>query len=424
MLTAKLKREPKINKYTDIRRGRKVKTYRIVIYPIVEDEDGNIVKDCGRLRSGPFFKELDARNNLNKFISTKLEEIEKSINPKTREKRCNELLDDFLHWGRYEKQRKWKESTYLTYEDSINSQIRPYLNNCKISELIKKTENFQEHLSKGTYIKQGRTYSLSSSRKRLAYTIYRYFLEYLHDKKIIKVNMVAYLGKVEFKRAQPRETILEHDEIGRFIEIAKERVKDPNIWLMIEFLLTTGLRKGEMTALFVRDINFKLRDVNVYKTYDSRCKEKYRETKTEAGKRHVPFPEFLVEPLQEMLDERRKTFTDTELLDQPLFIKNGNPYPTTTLSHAFELVQKQFELETGKHVVIHDLRRTFSSLLCENSEGNHDYIKKIMGHSSFSTTAEIYAVCNANQAKKYTEKMNQSLNDTFEKINVDRREEV
>lgn len=118
-----------------------------------------------------------------------------------------------------------------------------------------------------------------------------------------------------------------------------------------------------------------------------------------------------------MLDERRKTFADAELLDQPLFIKNGNPYLTTTLSHAFEIVQKQFELETGKHVVIHDLRRTFSSLLCENSEGNHDYIKKIMGHSSYSTTAEIYAVCNAKQAKKYTNRMSATLNDTFSKIN-------
>lgn len=37
-------------------------------------------------------------------------------------------------------------------------------------------------------------------------------------------------------------------------------------------------------------LNFKMRDVNVYKTYDSRCKQKYREAKREAGKRHVPFP--------------------------------------------------------------------------------------------------------------------------------------
>ena len=114
-----------------------------------------------------------------------------------------------------------------------------------------------------------------------------------------------------------------------------------------------------------------------------------------------------------MLDERRVGFSSEEFSKQPLFMKNGAPYPVSTFGRYLNQVFKIYEEETGERLIFHDLRRTYSTIQYEISDGNHDYMKRVMGHSSIDTTKQIYAVVTEKRRRENSQKFSDEMDELF-----------
>ena len=404
MIKVELKMDPKSTSIRTKQKGDKkkfVRKWRISIYPVAVNEEGDIVFDFGRIRSGLYNRQLDAQVAEKEFIRKKLKECKKMINP---DDTADQLLDKFIESGENE----WKPGTLTSYKDVIKNQIRPYLDDCTKEELEEKTKGFQNWLKNKTYSRNGKTSTFSVRRQNFIFSLYRSFLNYLFQNGLIKEDLTRYLGRKTIPKSKPRTTIVDTNYFKLLIQIAKEHGADENVWRMIVLALMTGCRRGELLGLLVEDYNSRMRTLQINKSFSRRG---YEETKTASSNRTVAVPQYLAQVLDEMLEERRRGFSEYEFSKQPLFMKNGAPYPTSTFGRYLKEVFKVFEEETGEHLVFHDLRRTYSTIQYEISDGNHDYMKSVMGHSSIDTTKQIYTVVTEQRKKKNSQKFSDEMDE-------------
>ena len=146
-------------------------------------------------------------------------------------------------------------------------------------------------------------------------------------------------------------------------------------------LIYTGLRVGEL-------INLKTKDVDLDKNIISIV-----ESKTSAGIRKIPISEKIVDLFKDNIDNSKEYF---------FFNKKGNKYEYFNFKFQFEKMLNLLSLE--RHT-IHDTRHTFATLL-NNANANSTSIIKLIGHSDFSTTENIYTHKDIEELRKAVNLLN------------------
>jgi len=160
--------------------------------------------------------------------------------------------------------------------------------------------------------------------------------------------------------------------------------------LFAYFLLFTGLRRGEALAVKWEDINFEKATININKAiYFESNRPKFKSTKTTSGIRIVP----LLEPLKAALLTRKK---DSGYLF-------GNEEPMT--EQAFKRAWEHYKKDSGITITPHQLRHAFATILYE-ANVDPKSAQKIMGHSDYKTTIEIYTHISNRKEKIELEKLN------------------
>lgn len=183
----------------------------------------------------------------------------------------------------------------------------------------------------------------------------------------------------------------------RFLETAK----DDRLYTLYLLEVMTGLRRGEILGLKWEDVDFKegrLKVIhNLYRVNntDKDAESKYKlvllTPKTESSKRSIPLNQFMVEELlrHKKEQEREKRLCGEDYCDLGMvFCKPDGDYisPREFLRQYQRLLQKA-GLERKR---FHDLRHTVASLLI-NANENPKVIQQLLGHSTISTTLDIYA---------------------------------
>ena len=146
-------------------------------------------------------------------------------------------------------------------------------------------------------------------------------------------------------------------------------------------LIYTGLRVGEL-------INLKTKDVDLDKNIISIVK-----SKTSAGIRKIPISEKIVDLFKNNIDNTKEYF---------FFNKKGNKYEYFNFKFQFE---KMLDLLGLERHTIHDTRHTFATLL-NNADANSTSIIKLIGHSDFSTTENIYTHKDIEELRKAVNLLN------------------
>lgn len=146
-------------------------------------------------------------------------------------------------------------------------------------------------------------------------------------------------------------------------------------------LIYTGLRVGEL-------INLKTKDVDLDKNIISIV-----ESKTSAGIRKIPISEKIVDLFKNNIDNTKEYF---------FFNKKGNKYEYFNFKFQFE---KMLDLLGLERHTIHDTRHTFATLL-NNANANSTSIIKLIGHSDFSTTENIYTHKDIEELRKAVNLLN------------------
>ncbi len=169
-----------------------------------------------------------------------------------------------------------------------------------------------------------------------------------------------------------------------------------------QFLILTGLRRGEATALTWSDIDLKERIIRVTKSYDFKTNQ-VKSTKTQAGIRNVP----ITENLYEMILKYKKHFVPiAKYTDDGCLVKTGKKIkPTKPKSTdyffngvtcggrftetAWNKLLKGLIDEIGFDFDWHSLRHTYASILYEAGVDTLT-AKELLGHSDVKTTMGIY----------------------------------
>lgn len=158
----------------------------------------------------------------------------------------------------------------------------------------------------------------------------------------------------------------------------------PAHWqLLPTFLVGTGVRFGEATALTVGHLDLAHNSAHVRQGWESGGPAKLGSTKTRRSRRTVALPPQLSEQVAEHVAGKRSTdwvFTNT----QGRVVRNGVFH-----SSVWQRLMDPFQAETGKRPRVHDLRHTFASWAIQAGIPL-PIIQRQLGHESISITVDTY----------------------------------
>ena len=251
----------------------------------------------------------------------------------------------------YLKVNKHLNATIIAYGKDIE-QLVSFLEELKRNHVHEVTkvdlEGFLAKMTKEGYTPKSISRKLNSTR-----TFYRFLKvnEYVTDDPSLLVSHPRY------QLAPPR--ILTPTEYRALRDAARN---DPRMFAVIELLLQTGIRIGELAALRLSDIEKDKLHIRPFEKHEERT---------------VPLNKRALEALNKYQEVRPKTQTDH------LFItKSGKPFLIRNIRTAVERYLRMAEIKNAK---VNDLRHTFVAHHLKRGV-SLVLISKILGHKRLSTT--------------------------------------
>ena len=273
-----------------------------------------------------------------------------SINNPNFEKRSQEFVTDLQSKGR-------SESTVIAYSKDIE-QLLNFFSKEGISAL-EKVET--ESLEKYKQSLQDNNYTPKSISRKINST--RTFFRYLLDNSVISDNPSEKLAHPKFETKPPR--VLTEMEYRALRDVSRVDVR---LYSIVEILLQTGIRIGELAGLTLDDLR---------QSKDSKIDFLYIKAAGSHPSRKVP----LNKSAKKAIDEYVQVRPETE--DETLFVtKNGRPLLVRNIRTA---IDKAFEKAGIKNAKVNDLRNTFIAHHLSNGVSLVT-VSKLVGHKRLSTT--------------------------------------
>ena len=182
-------------------------------------------------------------------------------------------------------------------------------------------------------------------------------------------------NKVQFVELGKKNIVVERKIFTRDeINILWQNLKVNNVYIIL-ILIYTGMRIGELLALKVCDIDLNNKVIYI------------RKSKTSSGIRTIPIP-----------DKILSLFIENIFYENEYFIlsKNLTPLSYMTFKYRFNVLLEKLGIQ--KHT-IHDTRHTFETML-NNADANSTSIIKLIGHSDFSITENVYTHKDVEELRK------------------------
>ena len=184
-------------------------------------------------------------------------------------------------------------------------------------------------------------------------------------------------NRVRFIELGKKENIIERRIFTKEeIEILWNNTENKYVCFIL-ILIYTGMRVGELINLKISDIDIENKILQI------------TESKTENGKRVIPINSKIFPLITRNINIYQKYFIE----------KNDMPLTYKMFFGGFMKALK--DVKIPKHT-IHDTRHTFATLL-NNSNANSTSIIKLIGHSDFKITEDIYTHKDINELKKAIE---------------------
>ena len=209
------------------------------------------------------------------------------------------------------------------------------------------------------------------------------------EREIVSINPAHNLGRV-FRRSNPkkRTQFLSKDQAAKLLTLAREDVPD-----YYDFLLTafrTGMRLGELLALSWDSVNFDTKQIIVQRSYS----HKHWDTPKSHKARYIDMSDGLYAALKMRYQNRDKNLTCKSYRRKKISLvfsnRHGEPVNDTIFRRG--IFYKLLAAAKLPKIRIHDIRHTYASLLLQAGAPVH-YVKDQLGHSSITTTVDLYGHC-------------------------------
>ncbi len=249
------------------------------------------------------------------------------------------------------------ESTIIAYAKDIE-QLLNYFSKKGVISLDKVTiedlEGYKQNLQDNNYTPKSVSRKINSTR-----TFFRYLLENNH----ISDNVSEKLAHPRFEIKPPR--VLTEMEYRALRDVSRVDIR---LYSIVEILLQTGIRIGELAGLSLEDIR---------QSKDGKIDFLYIKAAGSHPSRKVPLNKSAKKALDDYISVRPETEDDT------IFVtKNGRPLLVRNIRTA---IDKSFEKSGIKNAKVNDLRNTFIAHHLANGVGLPT-VSKLVGHKRLSTT--------------------------------------
>lgn len=211
-------------------------------------------------------------------------------------------------------------------------------------------ENFK------VYLKNEKYTSKSISRK---VNSIKSFFRFMKSRGWLGDNPAAHVSHPKYEVAPPR--VLSKLEYRALRDASRDDIRLSSI---IEVLLQTGIRIGELANLKIDEVDLKKKQIAI-KPYESR------------DERTVPLSDAAIKAIESYLGVRPKSE------DKTLFLtKTGNPFLVRNIRTA---VDRYFKIAGIENAKVNDLRHTF--IVHQLKAGTPiNYVSRLVGHKRLSTT--------------------------------------
>ena len=174
-------------------------------------------------------------------------------------------------------------------------------------------------------------------------------------------------------------------------EIDTDRIiasADKPFGILALFLLMTGCRRGEATALTPGDVDLEKKTVSITKTVEwigNRAQIKHT-PKTDAGVRSIPLPDGLIERIKPLLPQAYLfPGADGKIISSSAFTRAWNKYCR----------------ESGIQCTPHQLRHSYATMLFDAGI-DVKTAQRWLGHTDIKTTLDIYTHISETRIEKST----------------------
>lgn len=297
--------------------------------------------------------------------------------------RIIEQLNNWLN----ECAKRVKLSTYENYYYCMKTYVWPFFEETKNNTINKANLNsFVEKI----YTNQ----MLSDASRKKILTIFKIALKFIMKENQFKSDL---LKSMKIPKTQSR--IIQVFEANEQIKVEQELIKTRNLKAVgILLCFYTGLRLGELCAVKWSNIDHISKTITITgtlsrkKNFDSgsnKTKLHISSPKNNSSQRCIPLPQFLAEVLKDCA-------TQASDHDSYLLSNTHAPIDPRTVQRFYERILQKANVRYRK---FHTVRHTFATRALEMGI-DVKTVSDLLGHSSVTTTLNIYAHSLMEQKKK------------------------
>jgi integrase len=174
--------------------------------------------------------------------------------------------------------------------------------------------------------------------------------------------------------------------------------------------LGTGLRRGELLALRWGDIDLDAGLLTVQRALERvDSATRFKEPKTRRSRRTISLPRFVADRLRRHRVDQAQWFWANHMgrlnAQTLVFERGGEPWVPNTFGTMFMRTLRDAKVP---HVRLHDLRHSFASTALEAGV-DLKTVSTALGHSTISTTADIYAHVTDSLMKDAADRIDRAL---------------
>lgn len=320
-----------------------------------------------------------------------------------------------ITWMEEYKRNSLKRGTYTNYQANFKNHVFPYIGAIKLQDL--KTHHLQ-----GLYnrlLKEGRRGTSKGNKKGLSPTTIKRIhipiascLKQALRNELVNKNVAI---TVELPKQNKHEIKpLTKDEIQSLLDAAK----GDRLYAAFKLECGTGLRRGELLGLKWQDINLDSRTLQVNRSlvvgYDIDARKEGKKAtslvietpKTEKSKRIISIPKDIIQELKahRINQKKEKLLIGKYYNNEDLVFcdVDGRKMHPATLTAKFKAILKKAGIGDAR---FHDLRHSVATLLLEMNE-HPKVVQELLGHSSITTTLDIYSHVSLEKKEEAAAKLN------------------
>tara|TARA_Y100001937_G_C7111880_1_gene328032 strand:- start:80 stop:1255 length:1176 start_codon:yes stop_codon:yes gene_type:complete len=283
-----------------------------------------------------------------------------------------------------------RETTKSTLEDVWESYIAPYrIAEMSIGKLADDPSIIANHIK---HLKKDNGESYSNSTVVKVVEVFRVLFRKAVEMKYVLNNPATTQIVREWIPAKKRENIhyLSVFEVNKIFKDMQEH--SPLYAVMIPLMAYSGLRSGEVRGLHWSDVDFNSASVSITKQFSDKLNA-FAPPKNDASIREIKIPQYVIKLLKE---QKSNLPADCEFLfPNQKGNQNGSVIVCDTVINGRNFRRRHLKpalarLEMLNTINIHTFRHT-SVRIARESGADLLAISKRLGHSSITTTADIYS---------------------------------